>query len=192
MNNLGLVSLLVVSVTAIAENAKSSVRDCGPRAVHAVLRHFERNSDLSSLISEMQPKGQADCSFADIKVALERRGMYVQAIAPGKNTRLISLLPIIVHLENDHDVGHFALLKKVDEKEDRVVIDRIDGTALCGSWPDALNICTEQMLVVCDQDITINQTVVPVYTNFFRFVMAIFAGNAIAMLLYSLVVRVFH
>lgn len=191
MNLIVWISLLVVSYTAIAEDVPPSVRNCGPKAVQAVLRHFGQNSDLSNLISEMQPKGQADCSFADIKVALEHRGMYVQAIAPGKSTRLVSSLPIIVNLENDHDVGHFAVLEKVDEQEDRVLIDRIDGTALSGSWRDALSICTEQMLVVSDQNIALNQTVVPVFVNVFWFVMAVIAGIAIAMLLCSVFVRVF-
>ncbi len=184
-------SLMFTSVTAIAEESRPPVRDCAPRAVQFVLRHFGKDADLLNLTAEMLPKGQADCSFADIKVALENRGMHVQAIAPGQNTQLVSQLPIIIHLKNSSDIGHFAVLEKVNGHEDNVLIDRIDGTALQGSWGDALRICSKQMLVVSDQNFSVNQAVVPAFTEAFWSVLASFAGIAVTTLLCSMFFMVF-
>lgn len=85
---------------------------CGPRCVQRVLQHYGQKVELIDLVIELQGAAiDRPANLADMKSALERRGVYAMGVRVRSIDRLASLDwtgPVITHFSADG--GHFRVI----------------------------------------------------------------------------------
>ncbi len=97
------------------ENARPSQNGdmiCGPRCVKYILDFYDRDSDLISIIQEMQGGSlESGTSLAFIERSLADRGLYVCALQVSSDAVLSFPYPVVVHLAatEQEPLGHFAV-----------------------------------------------------------------------------------
>lgn len=85
---------------------------CGPRAVHFIAEHYGLETDLMTLVKEIQmPRIEDGSNVAQLSDALNDLGIQTYAMRIPKEAILDWPFPVLIHLQpRGADIGHFAVL----------------------------------------------------------------------------------
>jgi hypothetical protein len=100
------------SDTAAVSEASESRGDmvCGPRCAQFLLKHYGKDTDLIELVKEIQwPEFEAGASLQAIDSALQKRGVYTQAIKMDPEATLCWPHPVLLHLNGSGTMGHYIV-----------------------------------------------------------------------------------